>query len=196
MVIDNTMRSLNKIHMILPVLVVGLPVVLILLVAPMVFPLQCLSYVVNAAAITVRCLPRVYSVMAVVALRLLGLVMLWYQWTTTKHDKGRNKRQVSLFLSLGMLGHLWPLTRSLHGPNDDWKRPLMSTSPTHQCLWKLTEFAAMVHLRKGCPQGRVIGSTGLMQVLLVHLAWIWVVVYVQMNADTAHDILLGRAAAT
>ena len=89
-----------------------------------------------------------------------------------------------------LVTHLFVLMTSLQGL-DAWRRPLINSSPTRQCLWKLAEFAAIVHTHDKKIQDRT--RSDLAYLLLLHLAWIWVTVYVEMNADTAHDILLGRA---
>lgn len=50
MALDNVMRGLNKIHIALPVLLVGIPVAAII-VAPILFPLQFISYLVHVVVV-------------------------------------------------------------------------------------------------------------------------------------------------
>lgn len=91
MAVDNLMRSMNKIHMILPLLLIGIPLVAIFL-APVFFPLQFFPYV---ALVIARCLlTRTWArfcmawVFLVYGLRLFGTT----RWNTTTNIRVMDKK--------------------------------------------------------------------------------------------------------
>jgi hypothetical protein len=113
MVVDNLMRSMNKIHMILPLLCIGLPLGAILL-APVFYPLNFVPYV---ALIVARCLLRMThdsqlsSSWTIIWMASATLAVLMYasrsSWTTkmikvkktSQNSNAPNKQAYSFLIS-------------------------------------------------------------------------------------------------
>ena len=157
MAVDNMMRSLNKIHMSLPLLLIGIPLGAVCM-APILYPMQFFPYIVH---IIVRCLFHtnqhklmqeiIYLMRVVTALAVVGILVYRSKSVTTMWCKKMIQMQM------------------MHET---------STTTTATTI-KTSLFSAPARIR-----------VDVFRFILMHIAWVGVCYYIEVNADMANKILL------